>query len=339
MEKSWQDEFKNSYRSSKELSDFLNAELSQTSYKTFIPKKFAQKIKDGGPSSALWKQFVPSAEELNVRQGLTDPIGDQIFEVKGGIIHRYKSRILYNPTTVCPINCRYCFRKNELEENIETFKPSLQRLKGYLQKNTNIEEVILTGGDPLILSDKKLTEIFEVISSFKHIKYIRLHSRTPIIIPSRLNSGLLNLFSKYEKSFESISLVIHTNHESELSQELKEAIKPFKRFNLLSQSVLLKDINDDPKDLIELFKKLNSFGVRPYYLHHPDQVKGAMHFYLPIEEGRKIYGRIRDDLPGWLIPHYIIDSPSGKGKNFAYNPEKIEFSGFILDRFNQEYQH
>jgi lysine 2,3-aminomutase len=339
MKTSWQYEFKDSFRSSKELSNFLNIDLPQTPYKTFIPKFFAEKIKEAGPKSALWKQFVPDTQELETSTGLVDPIGDQLFEQKGGIIHRYKSRLLYNPTTVCPINCRYCFRKNELDQNLDTFKPSLSELALYLEKNLEVEEVILTGGDPLILSDQKLDEIFRLISSYKHIRYLRLHSRTPIILPSRLNTSLLNIFNKYEDCFDSISLVIHTNHESELNEDLQENLIPFKKFNIMAQSVLLKGINNNEKTLIQLFKKMNTFGIRPYYLHHPDKVKGAMHFYLSIEDGRKIYGKLRDDLPGWLIPHYIVDSSSGNGKNFAYNPESLEFSGIILDRFNQKNLH
>lgn len=339
MKESWQSEFKDSYRSVKDLANFLETQISETNYKTFIPKNFATKIKLAGLNSALWKQFVPHEDENTLTDGFTDPIGDQIFEQPGGIIHRYKSRLLFNPTTVCPINCRYCFRKNELDENLDTFKPSLTKLSSYLSHNKDVEEVILTGGDPLVLTNTKLETIFDEISLHSHIKYIRLHSRTPIIIPNRLDENLLKLFNKFSKKFESISLVIHTNHVSELSQELKEKILPFKEFNLMSQSVLLKGINNTKEDLIQLFKKLNSFGVRPYYLHHPDKVKGAMHFYLPIEEGRRVYGQLREDLPGWMIPNYIIDSVNGHGKNFAYNPEKIEFSGLMLDRFNQTNSH
>ena len=336
LDSSWQNDYKCSIRNTKELSSFLETDIPKTSYSVFIPLKFAEKIKASGVNSPLWKQFVPVIQE-DEPEGFIDPIGDQLFGNKGGIIHRYKSRILFSPTTVCPILCRYCFRKNELDQNLDTFTPSLTALKEYLKNHTEVEEVILTGGDPLIVSNQKLEEIFQAISQFKSIKYIRLHSRTPIIIPSRLDSGLKEVFKKFENHFETISLVIHVNHASELTEEIKNRLESFREFNLLSQSVLLKGVNDNKEDLIHLFKSLNSFGIRPYYLHHPDKVKGAMHFYLPLEEGRKIYGQLREDLPGWLIPTYILDSEQGTGKNLAYNPEKIEFSGTMLDRFNREH--
>lgn len=334
---SWKKDFANSIRSQKELESFLDYKVSSTNYPIFIPKSFAQRIKESGVNSPLWNQFIPNKQETNSTQGLADPIGDQQHQKDGGIIHRYKSRILYNPTVKCPINCRYCFRKNELFENLDTFRPSLEKLQAYLGNNKEVEEVILTGGDPLILSDSKIEKILNILSTHKHVKYVRFHSRTPVILPSRMDENLSQVLKKYTDSFETITLVIHTNHSIELSDDLKKNLENFKFLNILSQSVLLKGVNDSLNQLINLFKALNKMNIKPYYLHHPDQVLGAMHFYIPIEQGRELYGQLRDCLPGWLIPHYIIDTPTGSGKNLAYNSESISHSGKILDRFNQEH--
>lgn len=333
---SWQSEFRDSIKSTQELARFLEVEIPKTNYPVFIPKEFAKKIKDLGAQSSLWKQFVPRAEENNP-EGFLDPIGDETHSKENGIIHRYKNRVLFNPTLICPINCRYCFRKNELFSKPDFLKSNLEKLSKYLIENPNVEEVILTGGDPLILSTPKLENILETLSEISTIKYIRFHSRTPIIIPKRIDKELTSLLNKYSKHFDTISLAIHVNHSEELSLELFNHLSQLKGVNLLSQTVLLKDINNNPHTLSTLFKDLNSFGIRPYYLHHPDQVKGAMHFHLSLEEGRKTYGNLRDLLPGWLIPHYVVDSPEGIGKALAYNSESLHYSGKLLDRFNQQH--
>ena len=335
IQNSWMSDYRDSIKDQSTLESLLSTTLDKTPYPILIPKHIAQKIKDDGLDSPLAKQFIPSRLENDREAGLIDPIGDQKFEKPGGIIHRYKNRILYSPTTICPINCRYCFRKNELFENLDTFKASLKELESYLQTHIEVEEVILTGGDPLILSNKKLKEILTTLATFKHIKYVRIHSRTPIILPARMDEELLELFKGFENNFDTISIAIHVNHESEISEEFEKNIIPFQRFNLLSQSVLLKGVNDNIESLVNLYKRINKLKIKPYYLHHPDLVKGAMHFYIPLELGRKIYGTLRDELPGWLIPHYIIDSSLGTGKNLAYNSENLVPTGKILDRFGQ----
>ena len=214
----------------------------------------------------------------------------------------------------------------------------MERLSEYLIENSNVEEVILTGGDPLILSSPKINQILKQLSEVPTIRYIRFHSRTPIILPSRLDQELIEVLNYFAKSFDTLSLAIHVNHSEELSTELFKNLLNLRGVNLLSQTVLLKGINNNEHTLSSLFKDLNSFGIRPYYLHHPDQVKGAMHFHLSLEEGRKIYGKLRDLLPGWLIPHYVVDSPEGIGKALAYNSEHINYQGQLLDRFNQSHQ-
>lgn len=336
---SWQNQYRNSLRSYKEIESFFNLKPANLkNYSCLIPIKFAKKIKAAGRDSVLWKQFIHSEieEELGEaspqNKGLLDPIGDKKNSKGQGIIHRYRSRILFTPTTNCPIICRYCFRKNELSSNDDIFKQNLIALKNYLMKNTDVNEVILTGGDPLILSNKKLGEIFECLESV-NIKFVRIHTRTPIILPDRIDHGLIELFNKYESSFSKIIFVLHTNHIDEIDKDVASALKLLRKTNIAkkTQSVLLKGINNSTKDWLDLFYKLLDHDFTPYYIHHPDNVQGAKHFYLSLEEGREIYLKLRQDLPGWAIPHYVIDHPDGHGKQLAFNPESIEFSGKMLN--------
>jgi lysine 2,3-aminomutase len=330
---SWQNSFRDSIKDEITLANYLNIDLvSKTKYKLFIPRTFAAKIKGAGPGSALWKQFVPHSDEDHT-SGNLDPIGD-VKNAKGsGIIHRYESRLLFTPTTICPVICRYCFRKNELTSNDQIFQQNLNGLKEYLSENPQVNEVILTGGDPLILSESKLEEISDVLINAK-IKFLRFHTRTPIILPERINDDFVNYLNKITPHFVKVIFVLHTNHASEIDEAVSNALTKLRKCHIdkKTQSVLLKDVNNDPEELTNLFYKLIDCDFTPYYLHHPDKVKGAMNFYLSLEEGRKIYLKLRDKLPGWAIPHYIIDHPEGHGKQNAFNPEKIEFSGKLLDK-------
>jgi lysine 2,3-aminomutase len=336
----WQNSFRESFKDVHSLSAFLNIKaIDKTNYKVFVPKSFAQRIKESGKTSPLWKQFVPSYNEQS-SEGLVDPIGDVKKSKGSGIIHRYESRILFTPTTVCPIICRYCFRKNELSSNDKIFNQNLEGLKQYLQDNPKINEVILTGGDPLILSEDKLKKITNLLIA-SNIYFLRFHTRTPIILPDRINDAFIDYINSITPHFKKIIFVLHTNHSSEIDDKVIKALNKLRecRIDKKVQSVLLKGVNNTVESLIELFYKVIDCDFTPYYLHHPDRVKGAMHFYLTLEEGRSIYIKLRDKLPGWAIPHYIIDHPTGSGKQNAFNPEQIEFSGKLLDKSGnlQEY--
>lgn len=318
MKHEWKFIFRNSLKSTKAIKDFFNTDIDQTpEYFTSIPMNIAERIKYEGMDSPLAKQFIPSLDE-NSKSGYKDPIGDLKNSKGHGIIHRYKSRILFTPTTICPIQCRYCFRKNELNENDPIFKKSLFELKKYIEENEEVEEVILTGGDPLMLDTKKLKEITEVLHSVK-IKYLRFHTRTPVIIPERIDAEFIDFLKSIEEKFVRVTIAIHSNHKSEITDEVRQSLLKLKnlRIHKIVQTVLLKGVNDSADSLTLLFKKLISCDFTPYYLHHPDQARGAMHFYLPIKDGKSIYKELRQNLPGWAIPHYILDSSSGNGKTLV----------------------
>lgn len=336
----WVDQYRDSFKSLDELRSFFKdspihleqtpQEFDEKKYPLFIPRAFAEKIKALPPHSALWKQFIPDHLEFKTG-GMTDPIGDEVHQKTKQLIHRYKSRALFIPTTICPIHCRYCFRKNELYADDKIFSQDFESSLQYLNDHPEIEELIFTGGDPLILSDKKIENYLKAFSEIKSLQFIRFHSRTPIILPRRLSKSLAELLKKYSDRFH-LSLSIHINHLEEWSCELEQRLMDFQFLQLLAQTVLLKDVNDSREALIPLFKKLSRHKIIPYYLHHPDPALGTDHFQLTIQQGRKIYAELRNELSGWMIPEYIIDIPGGYGKTQVFNSEKIEFSGYLLDK-------
>ena len=330
---SWQSQLRSAISSISELEQFLDCPLPTLDYPVKIPVKFATRIKNAGKNSALWKQFIPSSQEQS-SVGLSDPIGDATYCKTPGLIHRYNNRALLTPTRSCPVICRYCFRKNELYTDEETLKFRLNEAIAYLSEHTEVNEVILTGGDPLMLSDDKLLKVMGSLAQLNHIKFMRIHTRFPIVIEQRLDSSFLNLCLESKKRFKRFFLTLHINHPQELSEELKTRIFDFhlSGIEILSQTVLLKGVNDDTDVLLSLYRELSEIGVTPYYLHHPDLARGTSHFWLTLEQGRKIYADLRNKLSGWALPEYIIDIPSGFGKTPAYNPEGYTYSGKLLDR-------
>lgn len=323
FDRDWKVDFKNSIQTYEDLEAATGRAFPRTPYSLFIPRPFLNKIEAAGWDSPLGKQFLPQEEECGL-EGQEDPIGDDIHSKGFGIIHRYKNRVLYSPTEICPIQCRYCFRKNELGQKSPVFKSQLEMAIEYVKDHPEVEEVILTGGDPLILGDAKLEFILESFANLKQIKLIRLHSRTPIILPNRINQDLIQLFRRIEAKVQILSLVIHTNHISEWSPEFLRSLHKLRAepIHLLSQSVLLKGVNDDVDSLKTLFMNLVSWGVQPYYLHHPDDVRGAQHFRLTLLEGRRIYRDLKANLSGFLLPKYVIELPEGNGKALAYSDEQ-----------------
>ena len=285
-----------------------------------VPDRLIKMIEAQGFDGPLAKQFLYSDLEKD-SSGLSDPIGDHAHQKTAGLVHRYKNRALLFPTQKCPVHCRYCFRRNELETGDPLFG-QLEEAFSYLDEHDEIEEVILSGGDPLTLSEKRLDNLLSRIK-----QQVRIHSRVPVSAPESLSSDHLGILEKYDPI-----LVIHTNHSSEWDDQSEELVSKMKKLRLFSQTVLLKGVNDNIEDLVSLFKKLSSLRMLPYYLHHPDQVMGAMHFWLSLEEGRRLYAQLRDQLSGWQLPRYVIDIPGGHGKVDAFNPEAYSFSGKLIGK-------
>lgn len=338
MNQNWKTNFQEAYKRSSDLYQFLGwdsklASEVESSYPLFIPKKLAEKIKAQGPDGVLAKEFLPDMRELNTR-GMDDPIGDKEYYKAPQLIHRYTSRALFTPTTICPVMCRYCFRKNELHADEELFQADFEKTLVYLRNHPEINEIIFTGGDPLTLSNEKIQKYLTAFAEISSLKDIRFHTRYPVIMPSRLDEGFFNLIQEASTKFRTISLAVHANHVDEFDEESRQKLTALSHLNiqLLSQTVLLKEVNDSLDALVDLMNQFISLKIRPYYLHHPDQVKGGLHFYIPLEAGRALYSSLRNHLPGWALPQYVIDIPGGSGKVGAFNPESFSFSGQLIGR-------
>jgi lysine 2,3-aminomutase len=259
-------------------------------------------------------QYLPSEQELNIQdEELNDPIGDQKFTPVKGITHRYPDRVLLKPLHTCNVYCRFCFRREKVGQAEEILSQNeLEEALTYIKENPNIWEVILTGGDPLSLAPKKLANIIDKLEAIEHVKVIRIHTRIPLVAPEKISTSLLNVLDR-EKA---LYLILHCNSHKELTENVRVGIKKLCKAGLplLSQSVLLKNINDSAEKLEQLFRSLVEIRVRPYYLHHPDLAQGTSHFRVSLEHGRKITRDLRKNLSGLAQPLYVLDVPGGLGK-------------------------
>ncbi|OWV90946.1 lysine-2,3-aminomutase-like protein [Rhizobium sp. R693] len=262
------------------------------------------------------RQFVPDAAELIVAPAeRADPIGDEAHSPVPGIVHRYPDRLLLKAVHVCPVYCRFCFRREMVgPQGLGTLDPkAMSAAFAYIREHKEIWEVILTGGDPLVLSPRRLEEILRELASIDHVKIVRFHTRVPVVDPSKVDAALI---AALRASGKTVYVALHANHPRELSDEARAACARLidAGMVMVSQSVLLKGVNDDPTVLAELMKAFVETRVKPYYLHHPDLAPGTSHFRLTIEEGQKIVAALRGRISGLCQPTYILDIPGGHGK-------------------------
>lgn len=263
----------------------------------------------------IGRQYIPRQEELVVAPDEeNDPIGDDIYSPVRGIVHRYPDRVLLKATPVCAVYCRYCFRRDMVGAAAEHLSDEdLDRALSYIENHPEIWEVILTGGDPLVLSARRLERIFEALNRINHVDVIRLHTRIPLVQPAKIDDTILSVL-KLSKT--PVHLVVHVNHVSEITEEVAAAFGRLRAAgcSLYSQSVLLRGVNDSVQDLEALFRKLVTVHVTPYYLHHLDKAKGTSHFRVPIEKGRAIMRDLQGRVSGLCLPKYMLDIPGGHGK-------------------------
>lgn len=297
--------------------------------------KFALKIppalKDLLDNPAIAKQFLyDKEEEIIAPYELADPIGDIKNSPLPGIVHRYPDRVLLKLNHDCAVHCRFCFRKNEVGVKGRLNEAEINAALEYIRDNPAIWEVILTGGEPLLLPKALLQGILDELNCITHVQIIRIHTRLPIASPGRLAQAL--------KSAKPLYLVIHANHPAELTPDFTTVCHKLRRqgIALFSQSVLLKGVNDDAAILEALFRGLLSRGVKPYYLHQLDLVPGTSHFRVPIEQGQRILQELRGKLSGLALPTYILDIPGGAGK-VEIGPNYWEKAGIydVKGRFHQ----
>ena len=291
-------------------------------FDTFVPSEFIQGIAKG--DTTLRKQFVPSTEELQFQpEELDDPIGDEAYSPLKGLTHRYPDRVLLKPTYLCAVYCRFCFRRYKVSNPKNNLsKDELNQILNYIESHPRIWEVILTGGDPLLLSDTKLKPILNRLKDIKHVSILRFHTKIPIVLPSRISKNLIELLKSTKKS---LWIAIHANAPSEFNSKNRSAIKKLSQagFSLISQSVLLKDVNDKEETLIQLMKNFVELGVKPYYLHYPDLAKGTQSFRIPLSKAIDLVDGLRGKFSGLCQPQLIVDIPKGKGK---INVQKQNFT-------------
>lgn len=264
--------------------------------------------------AALLKQFLPTEAELNIMDvELNDPIGDKPHTAVKGVVHRHRDRCLLMPITACPVYCRFCFRREKvgLKTNALT-KNELKAAYTYIGQHKEIWEVILTGGDPLILKAKTLQAILFALEAIEHVEVIRIHTRVPVMDPVRVNAEMI----KALKIKKTVYVVLHTNHPSELTKAAQEACALFidNGIPMLSQSVLLKGVNDNLETMGALMRSLVKNRIKPYYLHHADLAVGTSHFRTSIQEGQVLLKSLRAHYSGLCQPTYVLDIPGGYGK-------------------------
>ena len=284
-------------------------------YAISVPRHFAGLFDREDPHDPIARQVLPSSDELTLLpEERADPIGDETHSPVKGLVHRYPDRVLLKLHSACAVYCRFCFRREMVGPGGDTMSmDDLQAAYSYIAEDKKIWEVILTGGDPLVLSPTRLDDVLNALDAIDHIGVVRLHTRLPIAGPERISPRLINVLTQRRAT---VYVAIHTNHEKELTQDAIDACQLFTRAGipLLGQTVLLKGINDDVETLDTLFRKMVRTRITPYYLHHPDLARGTSHFRVSIERGQSIMKALRGRLSGIALPAYMLDIPGGFGK-------------------------
>lgn len=300
------------------IDDAAKADIDALSrhYAIAITPAMADLIDRDDPNDPVARQFVPDPRELiTTPEERADPIGDFAHTPVKGIVHRYPDRVLLKAVHVCPVYCRFCFRREMVgpEGDGTPSAAELDAAFAYIAAHPEIWEVILTGGDPLVLSPRRLADIMRRLAAIEHVKIIRFHSRVPVVEPQRINDALIAALKESEKS---LWVALHANHPREMTREARAACARLVDAGIVmvSQSVLLKGINDDPQVLGALMRAFVETRIKPYYLHHPDLAPGTSHFRLDIGEGRKIVDALRGNYSGLCQPAYVLDIPGGYGK-------------------------
>ena len=328
LAKPWQKQLNEAFHRGEDLCTYLRLSLvelpiSVAATKNFplrVPLSFAACMEKGNPNDPLLRQVLPVSDEMRIYPGYSaDPVGDLSASQQIGVIHKYHGRALLINTGACAIHCRYCFRRNFPYAQLQLGKRQEQAALDYLAANTSITEVILSGGDPLLLSDTRLTLLLAQLSALPSIKRIRLHSRLPIVLPARINDALIDGFNQCIKP---IVLVVHCNHANEINQRVISACQRLKSsgITLLNQAVLLKGVNDQAEVLGALIEQLFAIGIMPYYLHLLDKATGTGHFEVSEAEALRLIQDVQDSLPGYLVPQLVREVAGAPAKQRITTP-------------------
>jgi len=305
---SWQKNLAQGFSSVTDLLKYLELPLlhgsllAQKQFPTRIPLGFAKRMQKGNPHDPLLLQVLATENELELNDGYdNDPLSELNVNPLKGLIHKYNGRVLLTLTGVCAVNCRYCFRRHFPYQGNNPGRNGFKEICDYIAKDASITEVIISGGDPLLASDLVLAELISQLEQIPHVTTLRIHTRIPVVLPERIEQGLIALLaaSRLIKV-----IVLHCNHAQELDESVGRALHELRQTgcHLLNQTVLLSGINDDAAVLASLSQSLFSYGVIPYYLHVLDKVQGAAHFDLPFVRVQAIFKELQNLLPGYLVP-------------------------------------
>ena len=296
-------------------------------YAVAITPHVARLIDRNDPNDPIARQFIPDISELTkTPEERADPIGDNAHSPVEGIVHRYPDRVLLKLVNVCAVYCRFCFRREMVGPGKQILSPGqLDAALAYVQAHPEIWEVILTGGDPLVLSARRLDDVMRRIGAIEHVKIIRLHTRLPVVSPDKITPSLVRAL---KVSGKTTYVALHANHPRELTRAARAAIARIvdAGIPMVSQSVLLRGVNDDAKTLESLMRAFVECRVKPYYLHHADLAPGTSHFRSTIEEGQALMRALRGRLSGLAQPTYVLDIPGGYGK-VPVGPGYIDMCG------------
>lgn len=305
---SWQKSLANGFASSSELLAYLNlptdivSQSAHEQFKTRVPRGFAELMESGNPVDPLLMQVLAThAEMIHYDEFVPDPLAERAYNAKSGLLHKYHGRVLLTVVGACAINCRYCFRRHFPYHENNPGRAGWDKVFSHISEDNTINEVILSGGDPLLANNDLLAFIIDGIRQIPHITTLRFHTRIPIVLPERIDKGLVMLLKHCDLNKV---VVVHSNHPNELDHRAAIALKGLRGTgcHLLNQSVLLKGVNDCANTLAELSRQLFSCGALPYYLHVLDKVAGAGHFDIQLAEAKQIFKQLQALLPGYLVP-------------------------------------
>ncbi len=279
-----------------------------------VPRAYLARITPGDPQDPLLRQILPlDLEEVIAPGDSRDPVGDLAAQLVPGVLHKYEGRVLLTATGACAIHCRYCFRRHFPYAKANAARDRWRPAVAHLAADPSIREVILSGGDPLTLGDDKLAELTRALKGVPHIKRLRLHTRVPVVIPSRVDEALLDWLGRTSLS---VVMVLHVNHAREIDEAVAGACARLRKagVTLLNQSVLLAGVNDDAETLTQLSERLFEAGVLPYYLHMLDRVEGAAHFAVEEASAMGLLEALRVRLPGYLVPRLVREEAGASAK-------------------------
>jgi EF-P beta-lysylation protein EpmB len=317
----WQRELAGAVRDPATLVRLLNLPQDAVSvqaaqqFRLLVPHSYLARMKSGDWHDPLLRQVLPLDEELRVVEGFNhDPVGDQNALVADGVLHKYQGRVLLVTTGACAVHCRYCFRRHFPYSESNPVKGEWESALAYLREHTDVREVILSGGDPLTLSDERLASFFSQLQHIPHVIRVRFHTRLPVVLPSRIDAGFQQLLAQLPQQKV---MVIHANHAQELAAtDVHDALAALRAsgVTLLNQAVLLRGVNDTVDAQADLSESLFVQGVMPYYLHLLDRVAGAAHFEVTQAQAVQLLDALRQRLPGFLVPKLVREVAGEKAK-------------------------